>query len=112
MFNAEDLPTVMNAYYEAGVTDDMLALVNKANQTVQFAVKTPTGLTETTCIRNKILQSDALSPLLSSNIVDHNISKNGLSTNNTYMYKNQVEIPPLIMQDNRLAISEYGYKTI
>ena len=111
-FDAEELPTVLNAYYEAGVTDDMLALVNEANQTVQFAVKTPTGLTETTCIRNKILQGDVLRPLLSSNMVDQNISKNAISTNNTYMYKNQVEIPPLLMQDDALAVSECGYKTI
>ena len=28
------------------------------------------------------------------------------------MYKNQVEIPPLLMQDDTLAVSECGYKTI
>ena len=112
MFDAKELPTVLNAYFEAGVTNDMLALVNEANETVQFAVKTPTGLTETTYIKNKILQGDVLSPLLFSNMVDNNISKNAIITNNTYMYKNQVEIPPLLMQDDTLAVSECGYKTV
>ena len=88
MFDAEELPTVLNAFYESGVTDDIFALVHEANETVEFAVKTPTGLTETTCIRNKILQGDVFSPLLSSNMVDNNISKNAITTNNTYMYKN------------------------
>ena len=32
MFDAEALPIVLNAYFEAGVTDDMLALVNEANK--------------------------------------------------------------------------------
>ena len=47
MFDAEELPTVFNAFYESGVTDDIFALVHEANETVEFAVKTPTGLTET-----------------------------------------------------------------
>ena len=75
MFDAEQLQTVLNAYYEAGVVDDMFALVNEANRSLQFAVKTPTGLTKTVDIRNKILQGDVLSPLLSSNMVDKNICK-------------------------------------
>ena len=35
MFDAEVLPIVLNAFFEAGVTDDMLALVNEANESVQ-----------------------------------------------------------------------------
>ena len=46
MFDAEDFPTVLNAFYESGVTDDIFALVHETNETVEFAVKTPTGLTE------------------------------------------------------------------
>ena len=112
MFDAEQLQTVLNAYYEAGVIDDMFALVNEANKSVNFAVKTPTGLTETANIRNKIMQGDVLSPLVSSNMVDTNICKMAIYTQNTYMYKDKVEIPPLLMQDDTLAISECGYKTV
>ena len=90
----------------------MFALVNEANKNVQFAVKTPTGLTKTAHIKNKIMQGDVLSPLLSSNMVDKNICKMAIFTKNTYMYKNQVEIPPLLMQDDTLAVSDCGYKTI
>ena len=75
IFDAEQLQTVLNAYYEAGVVDDMFAVVNEDKRSVQFAVKTPTGLTKTADIRNKNMQGDVLSPLLSSNMVDKNICK-------------------------------------
>ena len=111
MFDSEQLETVLNAYYEAGIIDDMLALVYEANKTVTFAVKTPNGLTEEKTISDKIMQGDVLSPLLSSNMVDSNISKKALQSGNVYMYKNKVPIPPLIMQDDTLAISNCGFKT-
>ena len=75
MFDAEELPTVLNAFYEAGVKYDMLAIVNEANKCVKFAVKTQNELTETKNIHNKILQGDVHSPLVSSNMVDVNITK-------------------------------------
>ena len=39
MFDSEQIEDVLNAYYEAGINDDMLALVYEANKTVTFAVK-------------------------------------------------------------------------
>ena len=38
--------------FEAGDLDDMFTYVNKANISVQFAVRTPTVLTKTANIRN------------------------------------------------------------
>ena len=87
MFDAEELPIVLNAFYESGITNDLFALANEANSNVTFAVKTPSGITETRNIRNKIMQGDVLSPLVSSNMVDRNISKIAIITKNTYMYK-------------------------
>ena len=89
----------------------MLALVNEANKTVNFAVKTLNGITEISTVHNKIMQGDVLSPLVSSNMVDVNITKTAISTENIYMFKNKVPIPPLIMQDDTLAISTCGYNT-
>ena len=111
MFDAEELPIVLNAFYESGVKDDMFSLLHEANSSVTFAVKTPSGLTESRSIRNKIMQGDIMSPLLSSNMVDHHIGKMAVATKNIYMYKNKVEIPPLMMQDNTLAVSTCGLKT-
>ena len=110
MFDSEKLETVLNSFYEAGIHDDMLGLVYEANKNVTFAVKTPSGLTSRRNISNKIMQGDVISPLVSSNMVDENISKRAMATHNFYMYKDKVPIPPLIMQDNTLAISTCGHK--
>ena len=64
MFDAEELPNVLNAMYESGIKDDMLVLLNAANESVQFAVKTPNGITETRSITNKIMQGDVMAPLM------------------------------------------------
>ena len=49
----------------------MIALGNE----VTFAVKTPSGLTETRSITNKVMQGDLMAPLPSSNFVDINFAK-------------------------------------
>ena len=111
MFDTEGPSSVPNAFYESGVNNDMLALVNEANKTVNLAVKTPNGLTQTSTIHNKVLKGDVLSPLVFSNMVNVNITKLAISTGNIYIFKNKVAIPPLLMQDDTLAISTCGYKT-
>ena len=44
-------------------------------------------------------------------LANTNISKKAIITGNVYMYKNKVPIPPLLMQDDTLAISACGFKT-
>ena len=107
MFDAEQLETVMNALYEAEVDDDLFALIYNANNETKFTGKTPNGLTELTSISKKILQGDVLAPLVSSNMVELNIGKQAYITQNIYMYKGKVAIPPLTM-----TISACGYKTM
>ena len=41
MFDADKISTVLNAFYEVGIKDDMITLVNEVNENVTFAVKTP-----------------------------------------------------------------------
>ena len=94
MFVAKKLPVVLNALYESVGPNYMFSFLNKANKSVTFAVKAPAGLTEQTSIVNKIMQGDMMSPLLSSNMVDHHIGKVAVATKTIYMYKNKVEIPP------------------
>lgn len=111
MFDVEELPQVLNAFYESGVQNDLLAMLCEANQNVEFAVKTPAGKTESRSIYNKIMQGDVMSPLMSSNFVDVNIVKPAIDAGNVYLYKNKVPIPPLIMQDGTLTISVCGNET-
>ena len=51
-----------------------------------------------------------LAPLLSSNMVDKNIGLPAMMSDNVYLYKNKVVIPPLVMQDDTLGISTCGYR--
>ena len=111
MFDSEEVPICLNALYEAGVKDDIFALLCEANTSATFAIKTPSGITDKTIIYNKIMQGDVLSPLVSSNMVDQHIGRKAIETGNTYLYKNLVTIPPLAMQDDTLGISECGIKT-
>ena len=53
-------------------------MLNEANEIVQFAVKTPNGMTETSSILNKIMQGDVMAPLMSSNFVDVNIVRTAI----------------------------------
>ena len=76
-----------------------------------IAVKTPGGLTERKSISNKIMQGDVLGPLVSSNMVDKYVGERAMETGQIYMYKNKVKIPPLVMQDDILIISECGFKS-
>ena len=86
IIDSEELETLLNSFYEAGIKDDMLGLVYEANTSVTFAVKTAIGLTSKRTIRNKIMQGDVMSPLVSSNMVDENITKIAMATQNFYIY--------------------------
>ena len=111
MFDAEDLKINLNALYEAGIQDDILALIHKANKDNVISVKTPNGTTRTETIHNKIMQGDVLGPLLSSNMVDKNIGEVAIRKGICYMYKDKVPIPPLAMVNDTLGISVCGVET-
>ena len=88
-----------------------MALLYSVNRNVKIAVKTPVGKTDRGTIRNVITQGDVFGPLLCSTQVD-SFGKECLDENKyTYMYKGEVEIPPLGMVGDLLCISECGYKT-
>ena len=60
-----------------------------------MAVKTPVGKTERSDIRNVITQGDVFGPILCSKQVD-TFGQECLNQNKyTYLYKGEVEIPPL-----------------
>ena len=111
MFDAEELSVCLNALYDANIQDDMLALIYEANKTTLFAVKTQNGITRSANIVDKVLQGDVLAPLISSNMVEKHIGVPAMVTNNVYLYKNKVVIPPLTMQDDTLGVSECGFSS-
>ena len=69
-FDSMWLEETLNDLYEAGVTDDTLAVLYEANKEVNVAVNTPNGLTLRQKIEKIILQGDVFGPIECSVSVD------------------------------------------
>ena len=101
----------MNDLYKAGLNDDKFALLYNINKNVKIAVKTPIGITNRESIRNVVIQGDVFGPLMCSKQVD-TFGQECLEMNKyTYLYRGEVEIPPLSMIDDLLCVNECGFKT-
>ena len=97
--------------YNGGLTDDKFALLYNVNSHVKVAVKTPVGKTERGSITNSVIQGDVFGPMLCAKQIDE-IGKECLdSCKYTYKYKSEIDIPPLIMLDDLISVSECGHKT-
>ena len=70
MFDSISLSQAVSDVYDAGFDDDKLALVYKANDEINMAVNTPSGLSERQEIKNCVLQGDTFGSLLASVQVD------------------------------------------
>ena len=66
MFDSMNLQKAICDIYDAGLSDENLILVQKANQEVQMAVNTPSGLTDRQTIKDSVLQGDTWGFLLAS----------------------------------------------
>ena len=101
-----------NNLYEAGVTDDKLALIFEGNKTNQVAIRTPAGLTERTLMERIVMQGGVTGPLCCSVQTDDIGKKSMESGEHLYMYKGTVGIPTLAMVDDLLKVSECGISSV
>ena len=111
MFDSECLFECMNDLYEAGVTDDVFALLYEANKENFVAVNTPNGLSRREAFKEIIMQGDVLAPLISSLQVDTMGKECLVEGKHLYFYKNVVPVPPLGLVDDVFTISPCGYKS-
>ena len=103
-FDSLWLEECLNDMYEGGLKDNKLNLLHNANSLVNIAVRTPVGKTESGDIENVVIQGDVFGPMLCSKQVDM-FGKECLEDKKyTYLYKEEVEIPPLSMVDDVLCI--------
>ena len=110
-FDSLWLEECLNDLYSAGVKDDNFQLLYNVNSKVNVSVKTPVGKTARDKISNSVTQGDVFGPIFCSKQVD-TIGQECLDQHKyTYMYKGEVEIPPLGMVDDLLCVSECGVKT-
>ena len=101
----------MNDLYAGGLRDDKFAMLHNVNKSAQVAIKIPVGKTPRGVIRDSIIQGDVLGPMFCGKTLD-GIGKECLEYNKyLYEYKGMVRIPPLIMLDDLITISECGLNT-
>ena len=98
MFDAMNLKKAISDIYDAGLRDDNLILIQKANEQISMAVNTSAGLSERQIIENCVLQGDTWGSLLASVQVDTNgqeCEDSGLG----YRYKDQIQVTMLGITD-------------
>ena len=101
-----------NNLYEAGVTDDKLAMIFEGNRTNRVAIKTPGGMTHRVMMNRIVMQGSVTGPLCCSVQTD-NIGKTSMEKGeHLYMYKGTVGIPTLAMVDDLLCVSECGIDAV
>ena len=96
MFNSQWTIDTMNDLYDVCDTkDDKLSLMHKSNLESFVSVNTPFGKTKRNSILNIEMQGSVLGPIKASVHMD-TIGKSALEdTDNLFMYKNMVGVPPL-----------------
>ena len=110
-FDSLWLEECLNDMYSGGLKDDRFNLLHNANTLVNIAVRTPVGKTDTGSIENVVIQGDVFGPMLCSKQVDMFGKECMKEQKYTYLYKGEIEIPPLSMVDDIICISECGYKS-
>ena len=109
MFDAINLEEAINDAFDAGMDDDNLALIYKANKDIRMAVNTSTGLTERQSLSNVVLQGDTWSSLLASIQVD-NICKDIDSSGYGYLYKDSLPVSMLALVDDLVGVTYAGHR--
>ena len=102
-----------NDVFKAGVTDDKFVLLANSNKTCKVAVRTPWGsLTERITLDKIEMQGTVNAPLKASVQLD-TLGKECIEAGEgLFKYKDCVNITPLIMIDDILAISSCGKDSV
>ena len=104
------LEECLNDIYTGGLKDNKLNLLYNASSIVNIVVKTAVGKTKQSCIQNCVIQGDVFAPLLCSKQIDKFGKESLEASKYTYLYKGEVEIPPLAMVDDILAFLNVDLK--
>ena len=103
------LEECLNYVYSAGLTYDKFALLYNVNSNVNISVKTPVGRTDRRIINNVVTQGDVFGPMFCSKQVDTFGQECLIENKSTYLYRGEVEFPPLSMVDDLLCVTECGF---
>ena len=111
MFDSMNLNEACGDLYDVGLRNNKLALLYNANRNVQMKVKTPSGLTEETSMKQLVMQGDTWASTMASvqcdafgkELLDDEVSF-------LYNYKDQVPVGILGQIDDLIGVTEAGYK--
>ena len=109
MFDSINLKQAISDVYEAGLKDDNISLVYKANREIFMAVNTPDGLSERQTLENIVLQGDTWGSILASVQVD-TIGQECSESGYGYAYKDILPVGILGLVDDTIGVTEVGYK--
>lgn len=109
MFDSIDLKQAISDIFEAGLRNDNLPLIYKANNKISMAVNTPSGITQRQEISDTVLQGDTFGCLLASVQVD-TIGKECSQAGYGYNYMEELPVGILGLVDDTIAVTEAGYK--
>jgi hypothetical protein len=102
-----------NDLYEAGVQDDKFLMMALSNKKCKVAVKTPWGSISEQVEMNEIeMQGTVPAPIKCSVQLDTLGKECLLHGEGLYQYKECLNIPPLLMLDDAIAISECGPESV
>ena len=109
MFDSINLEQAISDVYEAGLKDDNLSLVYKANKEIFMAVNTPNGLTDRQTLENIVLQGDTWGLILASvqlDTIGQECSKAGYG----YSYMDTLPVGLLGLLDDLIGVTETGFQ--
>ena len=105
----------MNDLYDSLTSnqrDDKLALMYEVNTNNQVAVNTAVGLTDRVNMKDNVTQGGVFGPLQCSNSIDSIFKKCYKKGEHLYLYKSLVNIMPLSMVDDILAVAPCNKKSL
>jgi hypothetical protein len=111
-FDSLWLQECINDLYESGLTNDKLCLLYHENKTARIAIKTLSGKTDRFTIYNTVMQGTVWAGLMCTCTMDK-LGQQAYNDKHTlYRYKNSVDVPPLQMVDDIIAVSKCGNQVV
>ena len=107
-FDSLWLSECINDLYESGMTSDKLNLLYQANKHANIAVKTSSGVTDSFCIKETVMQGTVWGGLMCTTTMDKLCKQIYKEDNLLYKYRGEVDVPPLQMVDDIITASKCG----
>ena len=113
MFNSMNLKEACTDLFDISLTSNRLQLVYNANKNVKVKVKTPSGITKETSMKELVMQGDTWANTMASVQCDA-FGKELLEEEASFVYQYKGKVPAGILGqiDDLIGVTEAGYKAL